>query len=209
MAEKIPWSGRLTSVQPRIRLNRSFDQRWHEYLGYVLTVEGILEGDERCFLVAVGAAAQTRHQFRVGDEVSGESWPVVDSRRETAELYKTSKLKLLRRADAASPEPPPWLGIAPELPVYRERGHRRLAARTYDTHCSSCIWGCRMPVEMTIDQWNPQQRRYRTETFCYGPKSCRRYKAGPTRKVPGRRGMTWEEQDWVDEDATSHREPDD
>jgi hypothetical protein len=29
--------------------------------------------------------------------------------------------------------------------------------------------GCRMPVEMIIDQWNPSRRHYRTETFCYGP----------------------------------------
>jgi len=28
---------------------------------------------------------------------------------------------------------------------------------------------------------------------------------GPTRKVPGRQGMTWEEEDWVDEEAVSHR----
>ncbi len=32
-----------------------------------------------------------------------------------------------------------------------------------------------MPVEMIIDQWNPSRRRYRTETFCYGPLSCRLY----------------------------------
>ncbi len=28
------------------------------------------------------------------------------------------------------------------------------------------------------------------------------------RKVPGRNGMTWEEEDWVDEEATSSRGPD-
>lgn len=69
-----------------------------------------------------------------------------------------------------------------------------------------CIWGCRMPVEIIIDHWNPDRRKYRFETFCYGPKSCRFYRAGPTRKVPGRKGMTWEEEDWVDEEATSHRD---
>jgi hypothetical protein len=26
--------------------------------------------------------------------------------------------------------------------------------------------------------------------------------------VPGRKGMTWEEADWVDEEATAHRGPD-
>ena len=63
-----------------------------------------------------------------------------------------------------------------------------------------------MPVEMIIDHWNPSQKRYRFETFCYGPKSCFLYRA--TRKVPGRKGMSYTEEDWVDEDATSHREPD-
>jgi hypothetical protein len=29
-----------------------------------------------------------------------------------------------------------------------------------------------MAVEMIIDQWNPEKRKYRTETFCHGPKSC-------------------------------------
>ena len=46
------------------------------------------------------------------------------------------------------------------------------------------MWGCRMSVEMLIDPWKPGVKRYWTETFCYGPKSCRLYKAGPTRKVP-------------------------
>ncbi|MGD0292108.1 MAG: hypothetical protein ABSC63_21145 [Candidatus Binataceae bacterium] len=62
-----------------------------------------------------------------------------------------------------------------------------------------------MPVEMIIDQWNPRQRRYRTETFCYCPRSCPLYEPGPAHKVPGRRGMTYTEEDWVDIEATSHR----
>jgi hypothetical protein len=62
-----------------------------------------------------------------------------------------------------------------------------------------------MPVEIIVDRWNPSDRRYRFETFCYGPKSCALYSPGPTRKVPGRRGMTWEEEDWIDEEGTAHR----
>ena len=46
-------------------------------------------------------------------------------------------------------------------------------------------------------------------TFCYGPKSCPVYKAGAPRKVPGRKGMVYVEEDWVDEQETSHRGPDD
>ena len=36
--KKIVWQGVLLSVQPRIRLTRSFDQRSHTYLGYALKV---------------------------------------------------------------------------------------------------------------------------------------------------------------------------
>jgi hypothetical protein len=66
-----------------------------------------------------------------------------------------------------------------------------------------------MAVEMIIDQWNPSKKRYRQEAFCYGLKSCSLYKAGPTRKVPGRKGMSWEEEDWIDQEATAHRGMDD
>ncbi len=44
--------------------------------------------------------------------------------------------------------------------------------------------------------------------FCYGPKSCPAYRPGPTRKVQGRNRMSWEEDDWVDEEAVAHRGPD-
>ena len=208
MNEKLVWKGRLCSVQPRIRLLRSFDERSHSYPGYNLQVQGTLAGQQGEFCVAIGPAAQAKHAFRVGDVVSGKSQPVADSRVETAGYYKTSSLRLLERGTTAGSQAPPWTGAPPALEVYRERGHRRLHARTYDEKCGNCIWGCRMPVEIIVDHWKPDRKQYRFETFCYGPKSCAFYRAGPTRKVPGRRGMTWEEEDWVDEDATAHRSRD-
>jgi len=207
-ASKLAWNGTLTSVQPRIRLNRSFDQRSHTYQGYVLRVDGMIGDDQRELLVAIGEGAQAKHGFAVGDTVSGEGVPVADPRMETAELYKVSKLKALARSAEPPARPPPWHGPPPTLPEYRERGHRRLAARTFDTKCASCLWGCRMAVEMIIDHWNPSQRRYRTETFCYGPLSRSSCPGGPTRKVPGRRGMSYEEEDWIDGEATGHRDLD-
>jgi len=208
-AEKTSWSGRVASVQPRIRLLRSFDQRQHSYQGYVLGIEGTCGSETGRFLIAIGKSAQEKHAFQVGMEASGKSIAVGDPRLETAAYYKTSGLKVAKAAEAGSSTPPPFLGIPPDLETYRARGHRRLDARTYETQCTACIWGCRMPVEMIIDQWNPSQKRYRFETFCYGPKSCPSYRPGPTRKVPGRKGMSYTEEDWVDEDATSHRGPDD
>jgi hypothetical protein len=65
-----------------------------------------------------------------------------------------------------------------------------------------------MPVEITPDHWKPEIVQYRVETFCYGPKSCRLYRSGPKRRVPGRRGMVYVEEDWFDEDQTAHRGPD-
>lgn len=208
MSDKIQWHGLLTSVQPRIRLMRSFDERSHTYLGYALRVYGTVGSENREFLVGVGKGTHGKHRFQVGCDVSGECLPVADPRLENVEYYKVSKLEVHDPSTKGIPEPPPWLGVPPELPVYRQRGHRRLDARTYAGRCSSCVWGCRMAVEMIVDQWKPQVRRYRYETFCYGPKSCAIYKAGPTRKVPGRKGMSHTEEDWVDEDATSHRGPD-
>jgi hypothetical protein len=203
--DKVAWQGMLTSVQPRIRLLRSFDQRNHAYLGYALRVRGTINDEEQEFIIGIGKGAQAKHGFRVGDIVSGLCLPIEDEQTETVEFYKISKLRILERAGKQEEQNPPWFGIPPDLQIYRSRGHRRLDARTYEGKCSSCIWGCRMAVEMIIDQWNPSNKKYRRETFCYGPKSCSFYKAGPTRKVPGRKDMSWEEEDWVDENAVAHR----
>jgi len=168
----------------------------------------MIDEQEREFLVGIGKGAQAKHEFRAGDIVSGQCQPVEDKRRETVEFYKVSKLKVLERVEEQEGQAAPWFGVPADLQTYRARGHRRLDARTYEAKCSSCIWGCRMAVEMIIDQWRPSQKRYRYETFCYGPKSCGLYRAGPTRKVPGRKGMSWEEEDWVDEEAVAHRSMD-
>ena len=203
--EKLSWQGIVIAVQPRIRLTRSFDQRQHTYLGYVLRVRGTIGDEDREFVVGVGKGAHAKHQFQAGDVVCGTSEPVADRRMEPVEFYKTSGLKVVDRCEGEVPGPRPWHGVAPELETYRARGHRRLDARTYAAKCQCCLWGCKMAVEMIIDQWNPSVRRHRYETFCYGPKSCALYKAGPTRKVPGRKGMMYEEEDWVDEEAVAHR----
>jgi hypothetical protein len=68
------------------------------------------------------------------------------------------------------------------------------------------MWGARMAVEIIVENWNPKGRKkYRYETFCYGPFNCKLYKAGANRKVEGRNGMIYVEEDWVDEMAVEHR----
>lgn len=193
---KLAWAGEVVSVQPRIRLTRSFEERSHSYLGYSLRVRGMLAGEPREFVVAVGKAAHAKHQFRAGDRVEGQGVLVGDPGRETADLHKVSGLKRTAQGGGSSAGPP-FVGVPPELEVYRERGHRRLAAATYASRCLSCLWGCEMAVAMIIDPWKPSVRRTRRETFCYGPKSCPIYKGGPTgrsragRGCPGKRRTGW------------------
>ncbi|MBI9094057.1 MAG: hypothetical protein JEY71_04145 [Sphaerochaeta sp.] len=158
--------------------------------------------------IGIGVGAQEKHKFRVGLTISGSCSSVQYPHTESVDFYRVSKLKILTEIPKDSSFPP-WKTIPPTLPVYRERGPRRLSARTYESKCTSCIWGCKMAVEIIIDQWNPGKRKYRQETFCYGPKNCVLYASGPTRKVPGRKGMVFEEEDWVDEMRTSNREEDD
>jgi hypothetical protein len=208
VADKLSWSGVVVGVQPRILLTRSFDQRQRSYLGYVLRVEGSLGPDVGVFTVGIGKAAQAKHQLRAGDRVQGMAQRPDKPAREPADGYRVSGLKIVERAGPALRPGPPFLHLAPGIEVYRELGMRRLDARRYASACLACTWGCEMAVEMIIDPWNPQgPRRHRRETFCYGPKACPSYLAGPTRQVPGRKGMKYEEPDEVDENETSGRGP--
>jgi hypothetical protein len=198
MDTKSTFKGRIISIQPRIRLTRSFDEASHTYLGYAITLDGEIDDQNTTFSIGIGKAAHAKYQFKVNNVISGECVPVQDPDTEPTEYYKVSKLKVISQGTITNTSSP-WELVPPELEVYRERGHRRLAARTYDTKCSSCMWGARMPVEIIVDNWNPRGRRkYRFETFCYGPLSCKLYKAGPNRKVEGRNGMVYVEEDWVD-----------
>ena len=186
MDTKSTFKGRIISIQPRIRLIRSFDEASHTYLGYAITLERELDKTNNItFSIGIGKAAHAKHQFKVNDVISGECVPVPDPDMEPVEYYKVSKIKVISKGTTGSTSSP-WELVPPKLEVYRERGHRRLAARTYDTKCSSCMWGCRMPVEIIIDNWNPRgKKKFRFETFCYGPLNCKLYKAGPNRKVEG------------------------
>jgi hypothetical protein len=108
-------AGLLLSVQPRIRLTRSFDQRRHTYLVYALKVRGTVDSEAREFVVAVGQAAHSKHQFQAGAAVSGDALPVPDPRPEMAELYKVSKLKVGPPEAVDQATPPPWRGVSPPL----------------------------------------------------------------------------------------------
>jgi hypothetical protein len=137
--------------------------------------------------------------------VNGEGVRVEDPGLEIADLCKVSGLTVGARGPAECSAIAPLTGVPPTLEEHLARGHRRLAALTHASKCASCIWGCEMAVGMIIDPWKPSKRKYRRETFCYGPKSCALYAAGPCRRVRGRKRMSWIEEDRLDEDATEHR----
>jgi hypothetical protein len=143
--DKLTFTGQITSIQPRIRLTRSFDEASHTYLGYAIKIAGTIYAEETNFSIGIGKAAQAKFNFKVNDVISGECLPVLDPDMEPVDYYKVSKLAKVAEGEQGSLSAP-WELVAPELEVYRERGHRRLAARTYDSKCSSCMWGARMPV---------------------------------------------------------------
>ena len=65
-----------------------------------------------------------------------------------------------------------------------------------------------MAAEIIKDNWKGIVTGVREETFCYGPKSCMHYMAGPKRRAPGHGDAVYVEEDWIDTDATAHRGPD-
>jgi hypothetical protein len=58
---KSTFKGTIISIQPRIRLTRSFDEASHTYLGYAIKLEGELDGEETTFSVGIGKAAHTKY----------------------------------------------------------------------------------------------------------------------------------------------------
>lgn len=196
---KVDFNGTITAVKARIRLLRSFDQIQHSYLGYVLVLDGTLDGmPVEPLRLAVGPKSHEKHQFRIGDQITGKAVAVPDPETEWANWYKVSELRVLSRGSSDQDVPPnPEGGVAPPLPEYRERGHRRLEKSTYEAHCQRCPFGLVMATQVIIDQWNPSRQKWRYETHCYGPRDCPRYRAGKPYRVQGRKS----DMVWVDDDV--------
>lgn len=172
--EKMLFEGVVTSIQPRIRVLRSFDRDSPSYLGYALTLLDATSG--RTYSIGIGVGSQQKHQFRVGMTISGSCIAVLEPHLESVDYYRASKLKRL----SESPEDrtsPPWRIAPPPISVYRSLSPRRLSEKAYEKACLSCIWGCRMAVEIITEE-GPEEQRYRMETFCYGPATCKLYVKG-------------------------------
>jgi hypothetical protein len=182
---KINWQGEIVAIQPRTRVWRYLmDNRTHYHIGYNLFIVGDSTDGKKQFSVAISEKQQFKGLFRIGDVLKGTAWTKQYKEREFADYYRAGSLKLLSRASAnLEMMPPPWMMMPPTMQTYEERGARLLSKSLWETKCFKCIWANMANVEIQWD-FDKNIKKYRFETFCYGPKACKFYKIGRSRSVP-------------------------
>jgi len=105
MVDKLLFAGRVVAIQPRIRLMRSFDQRHHSYLGYLLRIDGTIGGLANTITVGIGKALQAKHCIEAGYEVEGMCLPVHDPHLEPVSNYRVSMFNVISRSQEQLSEP--------------------------------------------------------------------------------------------------------
>ncbi len=207
--EKIAWLGKVVSIQPRTRVWRYVtDNRTHYHIGYNLFFNGTADGAERPFIVAISEAQQQSGGFRIGDEIKGTAWTKQYPEREFADYYRAGALKVLRRAPSMPEQnPPPWIMELPDMQTYEDRGARMLSQSLWKTKCFQCVWASMSNVEIIWD-FDKKISKYRFESFCYGPKSCKLYKMGRPRSVPYKGRSSALDEGWLDDLCTEGRDYD-
>ncbi len=210
ISEKVSWCGTVVSIQPRTRVWRYITHnRTHYHLGYNLFVEERWAQDSNAFTVAVSEKQQTKGAFRIGDTLQGTAWTPKFPNREFADYYRAGSLKALARAEqGVVVDPPPFTMAPPLLSVYEERGARILSRSRWKDKCFRCIWANMANVEIQWD-FDRDIKRYRFETFCYGPKSCKYYAMGRTPMVPYKDRGSFPDDGSLDEILTEGRGEDD
>jgi len=206
-SSKVSWQGNIVSIQPRTRVWRYVtDNRTHYHLGYNFFIEGKSSKVKNQFTVAISEKQQMKGSFRVGDVLEGTAWTRKYKEREFADYYRAGSLKLLERAnDIADKIPPPWIMMAPSMQIYEKRGARILSKSQWKTKCFQCIWSNMANVEIQWD-FDRDIKKYRFETFCYGPKSCKYYKMGRPRSVPYKNRGSALDDGYLDELCTEGRD---
>ena len=188
---KVNWQGEIISIQPRTRVWRYLtDNRTHYHLGYNFFIVGSSSDGKKQFTVAISEKQQLKGLLGIGDIIEGTAWTKKYKEREFADYYRAGSVKLLYRA-SDNPEmiSPPWIMMPPTMKIYGERGARLLSKNLWQTKCFKCIWANIANVEIQWD-FDKNIKRYRFETFCYGPISCKFYKMGRARSVPCKNRMT-------------------
>ena len=80
-----------------------------------------------------------------------------------------------------------------------------LSKSAWKGKCFQCIWANMANVTIQYD-FDRNLVRYRFETFCYGPLSCKYYKMGPARSVPYKGRDSASDEGWLDEICVQYRQ---
>lgn len=206
---KITWRGMVISIQPRTRVWRYLtDNRTHYHIGYNLFLDGSANDAGGQFTVAISEAQQQKYGFCIGDEVQGTAWMKQYPEREFADYYRAGSLKRISKAAVgAKSNPPPWKIMLPDMKTYEARGARMLSQSLWKTKCFQCAWASMSNVEIIWD-FDKKISKYRFESFCYGPKSCKFYKMGRPRAVPYKGRGSSMDTGWLDDLCTDGRDYD-
>lgn len=206
--EKIEWRGKIVSVQPRTTVWRyKLDNRTHYHRGYNLFFDGEVNWVKTRFSVAISEKQQKKLAFRIGDEAKGTAWTKMHDVSDYANYYRAGGLKITKKAEQVETAPPPYLIDPPDMATYERRGARMLSASCYKGKCFQCVWATMSAVEIEYN-WGVS-KKYRFESFCYGPKSCGLYKMGKSRAVPYKGEGSAYDEGWMDDLCTENRGWDD
>jgi hypothetical protein len=206
---KIEWRGKIISIQPRTRVWRYVtDNRTHYHIGYNIFLEGYADGSDGQFSVAISEAQQQKYGFRIGDEAQGTAWTKQYPEREYADYYRAGSLKRISTAPTcAETASPPWIISMPDMETYEARGARMLSQSLWKTNCFPCVWASMSNVEIIWD-FDKKISKYRFESFCYGPKSCKFYQMGRPRSVPYKGRSSVLDDGWLDDLCSENRDYD-
>lgn len=206
--KKVKWHGVIISIQPRTTVWRYvLDNRTHSEIGYNLFFDGAVDETGGQFSVAISEKQQVKGAFRIGDSVAGTAWTKMYKESDYADYYRAGALKrLLATEDTVEAPTPPWRIAPPPLETYSWRGARQLAKTRWKGKCFQCVWANMAAVEIEYN-WGIS-RKYRFESFCYGPKSCEFYDMGKPRAVPYKDRGTFYDEGWLDEICTDNRDYD-
>jgi len=207
---KLNWQGEIVAIQPRTRVWRYLtDNRTHYHIGYNLFIVGDSSDGKKQFSVAISEKQQFKGSFMIGDVLEGTAWTKQYEEREFADYYRAGSIKTLNRAsENREITPPPWIIMTPNLKIYEERGARLLSKSLWKTKCFKCVWANMANVEIQWD-FDKSIKKYRFESFCYGPKDCKFYKMGRPRSVPYKNRGSAIDDGYLDELCTEGRYTDD
>lgn len=206
---QLHWKGQILSIQCRAWVWRyRLHNRTHHHLGFNLWINGEADGQVGKFSVAISDKQQQKMRFRIGDKVQGTAWPCIKVKHDIADYYRAGNFKLLEQAEEYDTEiGPPFVDQVPPLDIYVKRGARMLDQKKWRGSCFICMWANKSAVEIEYDFG--KTKRYRKETFCYGPKSCSKYAMGKPRPVHYIGTIPCMDIGWMDDICTDGRGEDD